>query len=304
MDDFIAIDVETANKYIRGSICQISVVGFLNGELQCLYNSLINPNCEFSPELTSIHGITPEMVEDAPSFSEALSCFQSYLSDYPVVAHNASFDIGAIKAALQFCEAKPFDINYACTLQISRVIYYHQFRSYSLDNLCNELNIPLENHHDAFADAFACANLLLKIAKDINANSVLEVLMRSGSRFKNSSDYPLIKSKLPQESQLVLADFASKELDTFAGKTFVITGEFSSFMNRKEVEEIIVSRGGKIGSSVTLGTDVLVIGYQDLNKTKGNKKSSKHKKAEELIAKGVGITLMGEDDFLRSIGEK
>lgn len=41
MDNFIAIDVETANKYIRGSICQIGIVGFLNGKLECLYNSLI-----------------------------------------------------------------------------------------------------------------------------------------------------------------------------------------------------------------------------------------------------------------------
>lgn len=103
---------------------------------------------------------------------------------------------------------------------------------------------------------------------------------------------------------MALANFESKECGAFDGKTFVISGTFSSFLNRKEVESIIVNRGGKIGSSVTRNTNVLVIGYQDLNRTKGNKKSSKHLKAEELIAKGADITLMSEDDFLRSIGEK
>ena len=78
MDDFIAIDVETANKYIRGSICQIGIVGFLNGKFERIYNSLINPNCEFSFELANIHGITPEMVESAPTFNEALPNFDLF----------------------------------------------------------------------------------------------------------------------------------------------------------------------------------------------------------------------------------
>ncbi len=302
MDDFIAIDVETANRYDRGSICQIGIVGHIGGEIKRLYSSLINPNCDFSKNLINVHGITPEMVINAPSFSDAWQEIGSLLKEYPVIAHNASFDIGAILAAMKRCEIEPVDIKYACTLKLARIVYYRAFKSYTLNNLCDALDIQLSRHHDASADAEACALLLLRMAAELNARTLDEVMMRSALQMNSSLEYPAFELHAAPSPKLSLASFNSRSCDSFEGKKFVITGVFDTFSSRKEVVDIIESRGGKVETSVTQSTNVLLIGYQDLNRTKGCKKSKKHKDADKLIAEGFDIILMGEDDFLRSIG--
>jgi len=75
--------------------------------------------------------------------------------------------------------------------------------------------------------------------------------------------------------------------NTFAGMTFVITGSLEHFANRKELQELIESNGGKAAGSVTAKTTYLI--NNDIKST-----SSKNKKAREL-----GIPILSEEDFLK-----
>ncbi len=75
----------------------------------------------------------------------------------------------------------------------------------------------------------------------------------------------------------------------FEGKTFVITGSLERFGNRKELQELIESKGGKATGSVTAKTSYLIN-----NDTMSA--SSKNKKAKEL-----GIPILSEEDFLRML---
>lgn len=76
-----------------------------------------------------------------------------------------------------------------------------------------------------------------------------------------------------------------------AGKTFVITGSVTHFVNRNEMKAYIEERGGKVTGSVTSKTDYLI----NNDSTSG---SSKNKKAKEL-----GIPILTEDDFLKIAGD-
>lgn len=78
----------------------------------------------------------------------------------------------------------------------------------------------------------------------------------------------------------------STENQTFAGKTFVITGSVYQFANRNELKAYIEERGGKVTGSVTKKTDYLIN-----NDTASN--SSKNKKAKEL-----NIPILSEEDFM------
>ncbi|MSA02252.1 hypothetical protein GKG47_09400 [Lactonifactor sp. BIOML-A3] len=75
------------------------------------------------------------------------------------------------------------------------------------------------------------------------------------------------------------------------GKVFVITGSVEHFKNRKEIQEIIESKGGKVIGSVSSKTDFLI----NNDTTSG---SSKNKKAKEL-----GVPIISEQDFIRKIKE-
>lgn len=91
--------------------------------------------------------------------------------------------------------------------------------------------------------------------------------------------------RLLAELELKKEEAVSEEEAVFAGKTFVITGSLEKFSNRKALQTLIESKGGKVSGSVSAKTSYLIN-----NDTASN--SSKNKKAKEL-----GIPILSEEDF-------
>ena len=83
------------------------------------------------------------------------------------------------------------------------------------------------------------------------------------------------------------------------GECIVFTGALS--MPRRKAAELAAEAGCDVGNSVSRNVTVLVVGTQDLRRTNGQSKSSKHRKAEKLIEKGREISIIGEEDFLALI---
>ncbi len=91
--------------------------------------------------------------------------------------------------------------------------------------------------------------------------------------------------RLLAELELKKEEAVSEEEAVFAGETFVITGSLEKFSNRKALQALIESKGGKVSGSVSAKTSYLIN-----NDTASN--SSKNKKAKEL-----GIPILSEEDF-------
>lgn len=156
---YTAVDVETPNHYGR-SICSIGIVHIeLGAEPICQYY-LVNPEDEFDGINISIHGIRPSDVENAPTLPEIWEGISRWFSNGILIAHNATFDLSVIQAALERYELPVPDMYYICTLQKARKhISKEAFGNHKLDTLCAGLCIPLEQHHNALDDALACASL-------------------------------------------------------------------------------------------------------------------------------------------------
>ena len=106
--NFVAVDVETANAQ-RGSICSFGLAVVEDGNVVRTENWLTRPPSQldwFDGVNISLHGITPDMVADAPPFAERLAQVLEVVGDRPVIAHNAGFDVGAIR---QGCDADGLD---------------------------------------------------------------------------------------------------------------------------------------------------------------------------------------------------
>jgi DNA polymerase-3 subunit epsilon len=69
-------------------------------------------------------------------------------------------------------------------------------------------------------------------------------------------------------------------------------------ISRAEAATEAALAGCDVADSVTKKTTILVVGDQDLRYTRGQEKSTKHRKAEHMIAKGAPIRIVGESDFL------
>ncbi len=121
-----------------------------------------------------VHGIRPEDVSDAPNWEEVLPDLLLFTEGLPFIAHNASFDMGVLRAAALEVNFDLPDLSYACSLMMARKSY--NLESYRLNAVAYAIGHEEFNHHDALADADACARIVIHMANRHDADSLDELL--------------------------------------------------------------------------------------------------------------------------------
>ncbi len=152
--NFVALDVETAVGP-RWSICQVGLVFVENGKVVDTFVELVQPpDNNYSYWNTKIHGITAEDTKKTPFFPEIWKKIQPMIENKLIVAHNAPFDIDCMQKTLKHYKLDVPDFQSECTYRMSGM---------NLKDASQKYNIKLDNHHDALADAMACAEIYMKI---------------------------------------------------------------------------------------------------------------------------------------------
>ncbi|KAF1302398.1 3'-5' exonuclease [Enterococcus saccharolyticus] len=158
--NFIAMDFETANAQ-KHSACSLALVMVRNSQIVGEYYTLIKPETDFFWRNIQVHGIHPEDVKQAPKFPEVWETIAQYYNQHSlIVAHNAGFDTGVLAGCLDYYGLQQPSYLSLCTVKTSRKLY-PEVPNHKLNTMCDFLNIPLNNHHDALEDSRACANILL-----------------------------------------------------------------------------------------------------------------------------------------------
>ena len=122
------------------------------------------------PFITRLTGIDNAMVKDAPTFYDVQDAVRAMTRDAWFVAHNAKFDYGFIKREFGALD-EYFQRDLLCTVQLSRKIF-PGLKSYSLGNLCESLEIMIENRHRAHGDAEATVRLFEKLLLNDRQNLI------------------------------------------------------------------------------------------------------------------------------------
>lgn len=162
MRNFAAIDFETAN-YSPTSVCSVGIVVVRDNEFVDSFYSLIQPEPNYYVyKFSEIHGITQQDTDSAPVFSEVWSRVEPIIQGLPLVAHNSRFDERCLKAAFRMYRMDYPDYPFYDTLWAARRAFPH-LPDHKLDTVAAECGYNLSNHHNALADAEACA----WIARDI-----------------------------------------------------------------------------------------------------------------------------------------
>lgn len=163
MTDFAAIDFETANEQ-PCSVCSVGVVVVRSGEIVDSFYSLIHPEPEYYQWFCQrVHGISPEDTEDAPVFPYVWEEIAPKIEGLPLVAHNARFDEGCLKAVFQIYRMDYPDYCFYDTLAASRRHFGHILPNHQLQTVAAACGYDLTNHHHALADAEACAYIAMKL---------------------------------------------------------------------------------------------------------------------------------------------
>jgi DNA polymerase-3 subunit epsilon len=303
--DFVALDVETANAR-RGSICSIGLAVVAGGQVVRTENMLCRPPGDlghFDAFNTRIHGITSSKVANAQTFRERLVQMNDIIDGRQVVAHNAAFDINAI---LQACDAAGVtspELDFACTLVLSKRILKHLV-NYGLTYVCDDLGIPLIRHHDAAADAEACARIAIELARRCESGSIADLASSVNVKLGRLSVGSLDRctgrdlgadGEAKNNRATLIANLEADPGHPFYGQVMVFTGALS--LQRREAGAKASAVGATLGESVTKRTTILVIGDQFDGNSVADFNTGKAIKAKKLKADGQSIEIITEKDF-------
>jgi DNA polymerase-3 subunit epsilon len=167
--DFTAIDFETANSS-TASACAVGLARVRGGRLVATAGWLIQPppgHDEFNPFNTRIHGIRAGDVAGAKRWTDQLGDLAAFAGADVLVAHNAGFDMNVLKRACDATGEVCPPYRYVCSLQVSRKVY--DLESYRLPLVAAEAGFGAFAHHDASADAQACAQIMIDAARRVGA---------------------------------------------------------------------------------------------------------------------------------------
>ncbi|MDJ0321607.1 exonuclease domain-containing protein [Pseudarthrobacter sp. PS3-L1] len=322
--DFTAIDFETANGF-RGSPCSVGLSKVRNGVVVEEASWLMMPperHDRFDHHNVRIHGITPASVAGSPRFGELFPEIGAFIGSDILAAHNAAFDLGVIRSALEVSGLPGPAYDYVCTVVLSRRCY--SLVSNSLPFAAREAGVPLVNHHDAAEDARACAGILVDIAARNGANSIGELYLSLGLTMPHQPAFDpgrdvLSKATLtalaaldtpttvraymsgwPEEGANPAPNLDAEPGHPLFGQTVVFTGEMS--MRRPEAKELSAGLGATPESRVTGRTTVLVVGDGfDAGDLRSGRLTGKARRVLELHEKGQQIEVVSEGEFLQMV---
>lgn len=282
---FNAIDVETANAD-RATICQIGIVHVRDGEIIDRWQTLVNPEDWFDPWNVDIHGIGAADVLHSPTLPDIRAELRRRLRGSVLVSHT-SFDRVAFERAMTRYSLEQLQVTWLDSAKIARRAWPDRYgrKGWGLKKVAGDLGIPFR-HHDALEDARASAEIVTRACAETGLG-IEEWLARVKQ--------PIIPSG-PQPSQKREGNVGGP----LFGETVVFTGKL--YMPRARIADMAAEAGCNVAGHVSKKVTILVVGTQDRTKLKGYEKSSKHRRAEALMAQGFEILILSETDFLNMTG--
>lgn len=150
----VFVDIETnGGNGDRGRITEIAVIRVEDGQVVNEFTSLVNPGTQIPYWITTLTGISNDMVADAPYFDEIASELDRIMSGALFVAHNVRFDFSFVKRQMEAC-GYSFKPKLFCTVRMSRFMY-PEHKGHSLEKIINRHGIKVSSRHRAYDDAKA-----------------------------------------------------------------------------------------------------------------------------------------------------
>lgn len=301
--EFVAIDFETATAD-RASACAVALAIVEDGVVVGDRSWLIRPpENRYDAFNSMLHGIGPDDTENAPGFLEVMSEVIGVIGNRPVLAHYAPFDLGVLRSSYVDAGVPWPALTVGCTVILSRR-RWPGLASYSLPLVADFLGLGSFTHHDATADARACADIARALLVDTACGQLTDAAEAVGVRFGRldpNTYNPCLADARSIRSTLVPPDPADLDPEhPFAHARVAFTGTLMS-MPRRDAAQLVVNAGGEFSTTVSKKTNYLVFGQQDFTRFVDGESSEKTRKALALVDHGHPLQIVGEGEFLRML---
>lgn len=172
--EYVAIDFQTANRWHK-SACSVALATVKDGKIIDTFYSLIRPGIlHFDKENTALHGITKEMVKDAPYFDELWPLIKEKINGKTLVAHYAKFDMDVLAEELAGNELAFPSCPVFCTCVLSQAMF-PEMPHHRLQDVTDKIGFNLEQRYNAMAHARACVAIVEYALKATGAEFLQDV---------------------------------------------------------------------------------------------------------------------------------
>lgn len=177
------LDVETTGlrPYLGDRVCEIAILRCEAGEVVDAFQQLVNPQRPMSLGAYAVHGISDEMVHEAPFFSQVAGDVLALIDGAVWIGHNAPFDLGFVAQELALIGAPMPHVVALDTLRLARRHYY--LGSYALVNVARALDVDIGRAHRAMADVVLTRGVFHCLVEHLSsqgARSVSDYLVAQG----------------------------------------------------------------------------------------------------------------------------
>jgi DNA polymerase-3 subunit alpha (Gram-positive type) len=191
--DYVVFDLETTGlSPEKDVIIEIGALKVIQGKVADRFSEFINPHQPLSDTISSLTGITDDMLAGARDLQPVVSDFVNFSEGFVVIGHNLTFDYRFTKkAAAQF--GLPFEREGIDTLKIAKNVH-KDLPSRSLGALCDHYGIVNSSAHRAYHDALATAKLYQTLAHYFE-NSHPKLFVPEKMLFKEKKQQPMTKKQ-------------------------------------------------------------------------------------------------------------
>ncbi|MBE8162956.1 MAG: 3'-5' exonuclease [Bdellovibrionaceae bacterium] len=185
--NFIAFDLETTGLYPElDKIIEVGAVKYINGQVDSVFSTLVDPEQAIPAMATKINGITNDMVKGKPLIQNTLEALTQFCQDFIMVAHNATFDFQFLQTNFKRCKMQAPNSLVVDTYGMAKKIV-PGLPNYKLGTLVQHFNIQSEVFHRAEDDAKYCAEVFMNLVKKVTGGPSLppseNLISLSGKHF-------------------------------------------------------------------------------------------------------------------------
>ena len=178
---FVIVDLETTGSAptAGNGITEIGAVKVIGGELIGEFNTFVNPGIQLPDFITKLTGITDAMLSEAPDIHAVFPSFLEFAGSHTevfLVAHNAPFDMGFLKAAAKIAGYEWPQYRVLDTVSLARLLVgYDEVPNYKLGTLAQFFNTEVSPNHRALDDAKATVEVLHGLLERLGSHDVTTV---------------------------------------------------------------------------------------------------------------------------------
>lgn len=233
---WIAFDTETTGRYpVESEICEIAAVKWQGGIEVETFQSLIKPSKKMGQEVIRIHGITNEMVADAPAVGPVLTDFKKFIEGGTLLAHHAQFDLGFVAAQMEDCDIElPKEVTICTSLLAQGNV--PETVNHRLQTLVAHYGINPGQAHRALDDARACLHVGLRIFERL-----------SSSVGETPVTVSMIGRKMLRRTSLDLGPLHFARFSLNELKTYPSLKRFIEAARHQQIVEMVYSGGSRPG---------------------------------------------------------